>query len=107
MTPSDLIAKLRAEANVYRRYDGRFAAALDEAADALASMERENAKLAAAWDIDFRRAEAAERSLAEAREVIEPIGRMKLFPDDVINRTTLQCAIHLARAFLSSEQGGK
>ncbi len=41
-------------------------------------------------------------SLSDMREALEMIGRMKVFPDDQINRTTLVAAMNIARAALTN-----
>jgi hypothetical protein len=73
------------------------------------SLRGENERLRSAlgrktvdWSIAFHERDAALSEAARLRKAVEQIGRMRLFPDDVINRTTLQSAIHVARAALAS-----
>ena len=47
------------------------------------------------------RAWELEQQNAELRAALEQVNRMCIFPDDVINRTTLMAAILLARAALA------
>jgi len=44
---------------------------------------------------------AAAQREAELRDALEQIARMKIFPDDFINRTTLHAAMQTARAILA------
>lgn len=41
--------------------------------------------------------------LARMRDALAQIGRMHLFPDDAVNRTTLQAAIHIVSEALASK----
>lgn len=76
---AELIERLRIKSAMLRMSEpiafGSDADALDEAADALSTLLQERDEL---------------------REALSQISRMKLFPDDFINRTSLAAAIRIA-----------
>lgn len=63
------------------------ALAAEELAETLTTQLRENLE-------QFRSAQVTQRA---AEQRLEQIARMRLFPDDTINRTTLLAAIQIAR----------